>query len=57
MSLKEASNLMIMERLPEKSGGIIAVDKDGNYAAEFNTNSMLRGIADSDGNFEIKIWE
>jgi len=57
MSLKEASKLMIMDRLPEKSGGIIAVDKDGNYAAEFNTNSMLRGIADSDGNFEIKIWE
>jgi L-asparaginase / beta-aspartyl-peptidase len=57
MSLKEAARFMIHERLPQKSGGIIAVDKDGNYAAEFNTTSMFRGIADSDGMFEIKIWE
>jgi len=57
MSLQEAVKYMIHNRLPESSGGLIAVDKNGNYAAEFNTTSMLRGIADSKGKFEIKIWE
>lgn len=57
MSLKEASRMMIFERLPKESGGIIAVDKNGNYTADYNTISMLRGIADSEGKFEVKIWE
>jgi L-asparaginase / beta-aspartyl-peptidase len=57
MSLAEAARLMIHERLPKGSGGIIAVDKDGNYTAEYNTDSMFRGVADSRGKFEIRIWE
>ena len=32
-------------------------DKDGNYVLVFNTSSMLRGIANSDGVFEVKIWQ
>jgi beta-aspartyl-peptidase (threonine type) len=47
---------MIFNVLPEGSGGIIAVDKDGNYVLVFNTASMLRGIANSEGDFEVKIW-
>jgi L-asparaginase / beta-aspartyl-peptidase len=57
MSLKDAAKLMIQERLPKGSGGIIALDKDGNYSAEYNTESMFRGVADSKGTFEVKIWE
>jgi L-asparaginase / beta-aspartyl-peptidase len=57
MSLKDAARFMIHERLPEGSGGIIAVDKDGNYSFEYNTESMFRGVADSKGTFEVKIWE
>jgi L-asparaginase / beta-aspartyl-peptidase len=56
MTLEEASRIMIQERLPKESGGIIAVDKEGNYVTEFNTHSMFRGIADSKGKFEINIW-
>lgn len=56
-SLQEAADEMIFNVLPEGSGGIIAVDKDGNYVLVFNTSSMLRGVANSDGVFEVKIWK
>jgi beta-aspartyl-peptidase (threonine type) len=56
-SLQEAANEMILNVLPVGSGGIIAVDKEGNYALVFNTSSMLRGIANSDGVFEVNIWK
>jgi beta-aspartyl-peptidase (threonine type) len=57
LSLQKAADEMIFNVLPEGSGGIIAVDKDGNYALVFNTASMLRGIANSDGVFEVNIWK
>jgi len=56
-SLQKAAEEMIFNELPEGSGGIIAVDKDGNYVLVFNTSSMLRGVANSDGVFEVKIWK
>ena len=56
-SLQKAADEMIFNVLPEGSGGIIAVDKDGNYVLVFSTSSMLRGIANSDGVFEVKIWK
>lgn len=55
-SLKQATEEVIFNILPEGSGGIIAVDKDYNYEFPFNTTSMMRGVATSDGVFEIKIW-
>jgi len=57
MTLKEAAEEMIDKRLSPGDGGIIAVDKDGNYIAKFNTKGMFRGEADSHGKFEVKIWE
>ncbi|MCZ6703582.1 MAG: isoaspartyl peptidase/L-asparaginase [Ignavibacteria bacterium] len=56
-SLQEAADEMIFNVLPEGSGGIIAVGKDGNYVLVFNTSSMLRGVANSNGVFELKIWK
>ena len=56
-SLKKAADEMIHTRLSPGDGGLIAVDKDGNYVMSFNTEGMFRGAADSDGKFEIKIWE
>lgn len=56
-SLQKAADEMIFNILPEGSGGIIAIDKDGNYALVFNTSSMLRGVANSDGVFEVNIWK
>lgn len=55
-TLKEACEEMIFNRLPKGSGGIIALDKDGNYELLFNTPSMMRGIANSEGVFETAIW-
>ncbi|MEJ2495437.1 MAG: isoaspartyl peptidase/L-asparaginase, partial [Ignavibacteriaceae bacterium] len=56
LSLQEAAE-EIINRLPEGSGGLIAVDKDGNYVFVFNTSSMLRGIANAEGKFETAIWK
>jgi beta-aspartyl-peptidase (threonine type) len=56
-SLKQAADEIIFKILPEGSGGIIAVDKNYNYEFAYNTLSMMRGIATSDGLFEVKIWK
>lgn len=56
-SLEDAADEMIFNRLPKGSGGIIAVDKNYNYVLKFNTSSMLRGAATSDGTFEVNIWK
>ena len=39
------------------SGGVIAIDKYGNYAMEFNTKGMYRGVKDSKGNFKVSIFK
>ena len=56
-SLKEAADEMIYQRLKPGDGGLIAVDKEGNYSTPFNTEGMFRGVANSDGIFEVKIWK
>ena len=56
-SLKQATEEVIFNILPKDSGGIISVDKNYNYDLSFNTSSMMRGVATSDGIFEIKIWK
>ena len=57
LSLKEAADQMIRKTLKPGEGGLIAVDKDGNYVTMFNTKGMCRGVADSKGFFEVKIWD
>lgn len=57
MTLKQAADEVVFNILKKDDGGVIAVDKDGNYAMPFSTLGMYRGIANSDGVFEIKIWE
>lgn len=56
-TLKQAAEEVVFKILPEGSGGIIAVDKNGNYEFVFNTESMLRGVANSEGIFEVAIWK
>ena len=65
-SLYEYKNLDIKEAVKvslEKvkrlggSGGVIAIDKFGNYAMEFNTKGMYRGVKDSGGNFKVSIFK
>ena len=56
-SLKRACEEMIDKRLPENAGGLIALDKNGNYEMIFNTSSMFRAVSNSEGVFEIAIWK
>ncbi len=56
-SLQQAAEEVIFNIMPEGSGGIIAVDNEGNYSMVFNTPSMSRGVATSEGIFEVKIWK
>lgn len=59
MSLEAAANHVVNEKLVERdgSGGIIAIDKDGNIAMPFNTAGMYRGFVKSDGKIVVKIYK
>ena len=37
-------------------GGVIAVDKNGNYAFDFNTTGMFRGVVSSGGKRDVMIF-
>jgi len=56
-SLNDAAEEMIHKKITRGDGGLIAVDKDGNYVIIFNTQGMFRGVANSSGTFETKIWD
>jgi beta-aspartyl-peptidase (threonine type) len=38
------------------TGGLIALDKDGNFAMPFNTSGMYRGRVDSAGKISVEIY-
>lgn len=52
-SLKDATAEAIEKVLPEDSGGLIAIDKNGNIELPFNTPGMARGAANSKGRFDV----
>lgn len=56
-TLEEAVNHVLHERLEPGDGGIIAVDNSGNIVANFTSEGMYRGSADSEGEFEVAIWD
>lgn len=58
-SLERAASEMITKKLPALGGdgGLIAVDKAGNFTMPFNTEGMYRGSVDRDGNVVIKIYK
>lgn len=57
--LKEAADEMIMKQLPALGGdgGMIGVDKDGNFVMTFNTAGMYRGYVSSTGETGIEIFK
>ena len=59
LSLKEASDEVVLDKLVKKggSGGVIAIDRDGNVNMPFNTKGMYRGFRISDGSSKIAIYE
>ena len=53
VSIKEAVDDVLKNRLEENAGGIIVVDRNGNVAMDFTTAGMARAAADSNGRFEV----
>ena len=57
MTLQQAAEEVIHRKLKPGDGGVIGVGRDGSLALVFNSEGMYRGAADSNGRFEVKIWE
>ena len=59
VSLQEAAREVIQEKVPSLGGdgGIVAIDKDGNVAMEFNTAGMYRAHMNADGELIIGIYK
>lgn len=61
-SVEEAAQAAIMEKLPAigedgGTGGVIAIDREGNVAMPFNTSGMYRGFVDEEGNITTRIYD
>ena len=57
LTLQQAADRVIHQKLKPGDGGVIGVGRDGSIALVFNSEGMYRGAADSGGRFEVKIWE
>ena len=57
MKLQEAAQMALdaVKKLGG-SGGLIAIDKNGEVALPFNTNGMYRGYVDPNGKFVVEIY-
>jgi beta-aspartyl-peptidase (threonine type) len=59
VSLAQAADDVIMTKLEKQekdTGGIIAMDSQGNIATPFNTPGMYRGWIDADGKVTVAIY-
>ncbi len=60
-SLEEAAATVVMEHLPAigegGTGGVIALDAEGNVAMPFNTPGMYRGYVDEEGTVTVRIYK
>ena len=56
--LEQAANDVVMKELVEQrgDGGVIALDRQGNVAAPFNTIGMMTGTVRADGKIIMKGW-
>jgi beta-aspartyl-peptidase (threonine type) len=58
-SLAEATREVIFEKLEAQvpaSGGLVAIDRDGNVELSFSTPGMYRGWVDGNGNATVAIY-
>jgi beta-aspartyl-peptidase (threonine type) len=58
-SLKEATTDVIQNKLTKLggTGGVVALDKNGNMSFEFNTAGMYRASMDDQGKLTVKIYK
>jgi len=59
LSLADAAKEVIQKKVPNLGGdgGIVAIDKDGNVAMEFNTPGMFRAHMNAKGELIVKIYK
>ena len=58
LSVQEAANVICEKLLrAEGKGGVIVLDKNGNYAVRFNTESMIHGLITVNGDIETHIFQ
>ena len=59
LSVTEAANTVIMDKLTKLggTGGLIALDRKGNFSMPFNTPGMYRAYIDDEGKVVVKIYK
>ncbi|HKP77356.1 MAG TPA: isoaspartyl peptidase/L-asparaginase, partial [Longimicrobiaceae bacterium] len=59
LPLAQAADSIVMHQLVARNGdgGVIAMDRQGNWAWPFNTSGMYRGHIDAAGNVRIEIFK
>jgi L-asparaginase / beta-aspartyl-peptidase len=59
LSLREAADEVILDKLTKLggTGGVIAIDENGNIAMPFNTSGMYRAYIGEDGKPVVKIYK
>jgi beta-aspartyl-peptidase (threonine type) len=58
MNLQEAADAALKKAADlGGSGGLIAIDKNGNRALPFNTNGMYRGYVDQEGKVVVEVYK
>jgi beta-aspartyl-peptidase (threonine type) len=57
-SVREATQI-VLDKIAELggTGGLIAIDRQGNIALPFNTSGMYRGYVDPNGKFVVEIYK
>jgi len=55
LSLAQAANRVVRDKLPDKAGGLIGLARDGSAVAVYNTDGMLWARADASGRSEVHI--
>lgn len=57
LTLAEAADLAVHHVLKKGDGGLIALGAGGEVVMTYNTLGMFRGVASSDGRFQVSIWD
>lgn len=59
MTVNEAASLLVHDKLVKAGGdgGVVCLDKFGNFSMEYNTSCMFRGYANSEGTKFTRIFE
>jgi L-asparaginase / beta-aspartyl-peptidase len=59
LTVQQAANEVVLKKLVQQggTGGVIALDRNGNFAMPFNTEGMYRGYIRADGKLVVEIYK